>query len=323
MIELRELSRLEFPALLAFSYGVDSTALFWLLVEKNIPFDLAFINYNTRKESQQEMNEATDLAAKFHKKIYIKELYMSLNESNFEMRAREVRHKFFAQICKENGYKSLLFAHQLNDLFEWFLMRFSKGSGLWNLIGMQPYEKKELFSIFRPLLFTPKDELIDYLDKNRLKYFIDSSNLDTKYQRNFIRQSFSDKFIKLYKDGVVDSFEFLNSDLSALLEKPLFEKGPFAILQNSQNSINLIDKLLKKQQVVMSQKQRIWAKKDGVISGKVAIGYKDELIFIAPFVKTAMPKEFREFCRFKKIPPLIRPYLCENRELLEAISHFL
>ena len=34
--------------LLAFSGGVDSTALFFLLLKENISFDIAIVNYNVR-----------------------------------------------------------------------------------------------------------------------------------------------------------------------------------------------------------------------------------------------------------------------------------
>jgi 7-cyano-7-deazaguanine synthase in queuosine biosynthesis len=35
----------------AFSGGGDSTALFFLLLEQNIPFDIAHVNYQTREQS--------------------------------------------------------------------------------------------------------------------------------------------------------------------------------------------------------------------------------------------------------------------------------
>ncbi|HHH19151.1 MAG TPA: tRNA lysidine(34) synthetase TilS, partial [Campylobacterales bacterium] len=40
--------------LLAFSGGVDSTALFFLLFENRIAFDIALVNYTMRPESDQE-----------------------------------------------------------------------------------------------------------------------------------------------------------------------------------------------------------------------------------------------------------------------------
>ena len=40
--------------LLAFSGGVDSTALFFLLLKAGVAFDMAIVNYNTRTSSKEE-----------------------------------------------------------------------------------------------------------------------------------------------------------------------------------------------------------------------------------------------------------------------------
>ena len=41
-------------SLLAFSYGVDSTALFYLLKSAGVEFDCAMVNYQTRPSSLDE-----------------------------------------------------------------------------------------------------------------------------------------------------------------------------------------------------------------------------------------------------------------------------
>lgn len=69
--------------LLAFSAGIDSSALFFLLLEKNIPFDIAIVNYNVREQSKDEVEYAKQLANKYNKKIYIKDVKLE-NISNFE-----------------------------------------------------------------------------------------------------------------------------------------------------------------------------------------------------------------------------------------------
>ena len=144
-------------SILAFSHGVDSTALFHLLANQNIDFDLAFVNYNTRKESILEENEAINLAKKFNKKIFVKKVNLNLEKSsNFEKIARDLRYEFFDEIFSKFDYRFLITAHNLNDLFEWFLMRISKGAGLCNALGMSICDKKEnlnresFYKIFKP-----------------------------------------------------------------------------------------------------------------------------------------------------------------------------
>ena len=68
--------------LLAFSAGVDSTALFLLLIQNNISFDIAIVNYNLRDESKDEVDYAKELALKYNKQCFIKEVI--LDNSNFE-----------------------------------------------------------------------------------------------------------------------------------------------------------------------------------------------------------------------------------------------
>ena len=48
--------------LLAFSGGVDSSALFFLLLNHKIDFDIAIVNYNTRDQSKDEIAYALNLA---------------------------------------------------------------------------------------------------------------------------------------------------------------------------------------------------------------------------------------------------------------------
>ena len=48
--------------LLAFSGGVDSTALFFLLLREKIPFDIAIVNYQTREQSSEEVAYAKEPA---------------------------------------------------------------------------------------------------------------------------------------------------------------------------------------------------------------------------------------------------------------------
>jgi len=50
--------------LLAFSGGVDSTALFFLLKSEEIPFDIAHVNYHTRAQSAEEAAYAQSLEQK-------------------------------------------------------------------------------------------------------------------------------------------------------------------------------------------------------------------------------------------------------------------
>ncbi len=299
--------------LLAFSGGVDSTALFFLLLKEKINFDIAIVNYNLRKEAEEEINYAKELAIKYNKKIYIKSIY--LNESNFEKRAREVRYNFFEEIIKRDNYDRLLTAHQLNDRLEWFLMQFTKGAGVVELLGFEKITKRDFYYLVRPLINHSKEDLQEFLEREKIKYFIDSSNFLDKYKRNYFRKNFSNRLIKEYKDGIKRSFNYLQKDKDDLLNiEILYNKKLFYILKSGKNdneNIRIIDKILKKLGIILSssQKEEILKSRDIVIGGKFAIVIEKEKIYISPFLKMVMSKEFKEICRVKKIPPKVRSYL--------------
>jgi len=300
--------------LLAFSAGVDSTALFFYLVEKEIPFDIAIVNYHTRKESHEEVEYAKTLAKKYNKKIYIKDCYL---EKFSEQKARVCRYKFFEEIIKKHNYSTLILAHQLNDRFEWFLMQFSKGAGVKELISMSEYEKRDFYTIWRPFYLTSRDEILEYLQKNNIKYFYDKSNDDLKYKRNFFRHRFSNEFIKLFNEGVKKSFLYLEEDKNLLLKENWqnIKKLYFFKKENPKIDIKKVDIISKKLGILLTKAQRDEIIKQNfscVIQGKLAIDSNNEQVFIAPYVKTKLDKDFKEKMRIKKIPPKVRGYILKE-----------
>jgi len=298
--------------LLAFSAGVDSTALFFLLQDFKIKFDIAIVNYNKRTQSKDEILYAKKLATLYNKKIFIKDVF--LDNSNFEKNARDVRYNFFEEIITIHNYQNLLTAHQLNDRLEWFFMQLSRGAGVVELLGFEEITQKKNYNLIRPLINISKDELLDYLTKNGIKYFVDESNFEPKYQRNIFRKNFANQFIKSYKKGVIKSFKYLKIDKDELLNiKILFQQNNFYILKmgkSDNENIRIIDKIIKKLGMLLSfaQKQEILKTKDCVVGGKISIVITDK-IFIAPYIKQTIPKKFKEIYRIYKIPNKIRPYI--------------
>ncbi len=195
--------------LLAFSAGVDSTALFFIMIELDIKFDIAIVDYGLREQSKEEILYAKELAYRYSKKIFTTTA-PKINK-NFEQEAREFRYNFFTDIINSCSYTNLITAHQLNDKLEWLLMKLSKGAGTTTLSGMQDIESKEQFNLVRPLLHNTKDELIEFLEQNSIKYFIDSSNFNDIYERNRVRP-ISDRLLKAGKDGFIRSFKILSQD---------------------------------------------------------------------------------------------------------------
>ncbi|MCT7577708.1 tRNA lysidine(34) synthetase TilS [Aliarcobacter butzleri] len=301
--------------LLAFSAGVDSSALFFLLLKQNIPFDIAIVNYNVRVQSKDEVNYAKELALKYNKQIYIKDIKLE-STSNFEKTARDIRYKFFEEIIDENSYETLITAHQLNDKLEWFLMQFTKGAGLVELIGFNEFEQKENYKVYKPLLKITKEELENFLKQENIKYFIDNSNFDEKYKRNYFRHNFSDKLLNDYTNGIKKSFKYLQDDINSLNIEitpiKIFDELEIYKNQNDNNlNIRIIDNSLKKRGFLLSSAQRkeIIKQKEITISHKINITLNEDFIWICPKIEINIDKKFKEFYRINKIPKNIRNYI--------------
>jgi tRNA(Ile)-lysidine synthase len=299
--------------LLAFSSGVDSSALFFLLIEHNIKFDIAIVNYGLREQSLKELEHAQKLA-KDHK-LFCHHIHAPKFESHFEQKAREFRYEFFESLIQIEGYDNLLTAHQLNDQLEWLLMRLSKGAGLTELLGLTPIAHRKNYTLIRPLLQYTKQELLDYLNAHQYPYFIDSSNGDPKYERNRFRKSFSDDLIEVYSEGIKRSFIYLQKDketLESTFETRYKEKELVIIqLYDMRSKAKAADLTLKQLGYLLSSAQRKEIEKESsvVIGGEWAVELQGELLYIAPYCTETLTKEFKEKCRRLKIPAKIRPYL--------------
>ena len=298
--------------LLAFSGGGDSTALFFLLKAANIPFDIAFVNYKTRPQSDEEEAYVRALAKEYHKHYYL--FTTSLSQSNFEHQARLKRYHFFETIIETYGYETLLCAHHLGDRLEWLLMQLCKGAGLVELLGMRESEERPSYRLIRPLLHLPKESLLNYLDAHSLRYFHDESNDDTSYTRNHIRHSFANPLLQEHFKGIARSFDYLEEDAKYFtlpkfhtIEKLCYFK------RNSDDGITIraIDYLLKRMGKLISAKEReeLLKAKSCVIAHTFAVELSVDWVFIAPYTHCVMEKKFKEECRKKGIPQKIRPYL--------------
>ncbi|RRS30410.1 MAG: tRNA(Ile)-lysidine synthetase [Epsilonproteobacteria bacterium (ex Lamellibrachia satsuma)] len=299
--------------LLAFSAGVDSSALFFLFIENNIKFDIAIVDYGERKESKKEVAHAKALAEKYN--LTCHSIKAPKFSSHFEKNAREFRYEFFETLIKEQDYDTLITAHQLNDQLEWFLMRLTKGAGVSELIGLEPVTHRENYTLLRPLLEYSKDELLAYLEENNHPYFVDKSNSDEKYERNLFRKQFSDPLIAKYKGGIKRSFDYLRKDKKSLEKdfKMIYSQKKLKIikLHTFSTKAKAADLALKQLGYLLSasQRQEIEKEQSLVIGGEWAVEIQDDLLYIAPYVTVDMPKKFKEECRIAKIPSKTRPYL--------------
>ncbi len=315
--------------LLAFSAGVDSTALFFLLQNSNISFDIAIVDYCIREQSKEEVLYAQTLAKKFNLTCHVfesKKIY-----KNFEASAREMRYNFFTQLIKEHKYSNLLTAHHLGDRFEWMLMQFCKGAGCVELAGLQELDERENYTLIRPLLHLDKSELLEYLKSNNLKYFEDSTNLDMTIKRNSFRHNHAYPLLKEHLKGIKKSFSYIDKDIKQLIKETSIHSiqalSYFKSSQEKITDIRILDRLLKENSYMLSAEERklLEITKTLVVGRRFLINQEHGFVFILPYQvhKSILPKEFKEKCRLLKIEPKLRSYLYENESVFLKIQFLL
>jgi len=325
MSELLHLNLLkEGKALLAFSGGVDSTALFHLLLDHNISFDIAHVNYHTRDTSDAEEQSAVALAQKYNLQYYTHSC--RLKGANFEYRAREERYRFFDYLMKKHGYTYLLTAHQLNDRLEWLMMQICRGSGLPEMLGIKSKDSREDIMILRPLLEWDRDSIETYLRERLIPHHIDESNADERYTRNFFRHRYSAPMMRDYRDAIRRSFRYLEEDNDSLID--VMEFITVEQLSYAANPPNLrsllygIDRFFKAQGYLLSQHDKEALKKGGdhIMGRHTIVSIERDYTFIAPYEhNVVMDKGFREECRALKIASKLRGYLYGSSEAMSVM----
>ena len=188
----------------AVSGGPDSLALAFLAKCFSIKYKVSvkyfIVDHKLRKESSSEAKIVVNIL----KKIGISCKILTWNgkkpSTNIQSVAREKRYLLLVEECKKNKIKNILLGHHLDDLFENFLIRILRGSGLKGLISLNKNTKYKdnNIKILRPLLDLEKKNLVN-LSKRIFNLFIkDPSNKDKNFKRIRIRNLLS----SLQKEGL-------------------------------------------------------------------------------------------------------------------------
>ena len=174
--------------LLAISAGVDSTVLLHLLMQSGYKPALAHCNFQLRgKDSVADEQFCRQLAKKykltFHCKRFDVQGYCESKGVNTQLAARQLRYAWFHELMEEGGYNFVLTAHHAGDVVETIFINLLRGTGINGLKGIPESNQK----VIRPLLPFTKEEIKRYAKTNNLKFRLDKSNNENKYERNFIR----------------------------------------------------------------------------------------------------------------------------------------
>ena len=177
----------------AVSGGSDSLALAYLSkcysISNNIKVKYYHVNHQLRKESSLEAKKLKLLLKKFYIDCKILNWRGKKPKSNIQSVARLNRYNLIHNECLKDGINFIFIAHHLDDLYENFIIRLLRGSGLKGLVSFNQtktsYNNK--LNILRPLIGFTKDDL-NFVNKRVFKFkFEDPSNKNINFKRIRIR----------------------------------------------------------------------------------------------------------------------------------------
>ena len=183
--------------LVAVSGGRDSMVLAEKVRLSGGPFAIAHCNFRLRgADSDADEILVREWAARHgiicHVKTFETEAYADRKGISIEMAARELRYRWFGELCREHGYEAVLTAHHADDNAETFFLNLLRGTGVKGLVGMQekgflPDPDYRDIPLLRPLLHTTRAEIDALAAEWGVPYRDDWTNAENTVKRNKLR----------------------------------------------------------------------------------------------------------------------------------------
>lgn len=151
-----------------------------------------------------------------------------------EEAARRARYDFFDRVAKEiseHGNVLIATAHNADDNLETVLFNMLRGAGTLGLAGIPPVRDGKYV---RPFISVSSCEIRQYLNEHGIGFRVDSTNADTDYTRNYIRQEIIPKL-----RHVSPNPENTVSRMSAILraDNDFIENEAESIVSNGEASV--------------------------------------------------------------------------------------
>tara|TARA_B100000989_G_scaffold261960_1_gene213224 strand:+ start:245 stop:1279 length:1035 start_codon:yes stop_codon:yes gene_type:complete len=194
--------------IVAVSGGSDSLSLTFLTkvysIRKSLNAYYFIVDHKLRKNSYLETKKVKNILKEYNISLNILEWKGKKPNSNIQSFARNKRYSLLINEAKRLNVKNILTGHHVDDLYENFFIRISRGSGLNGLVSFGEKTQNKNLNLIRPLINFEKKHLNYITSKVFKSYIEDPSNQDDKFKRVRIR-----KLIKNLKDEGLDMSKFL------------------------------------------------------------------------------------------------------------------
>lgn len=159
-------------------------------IGNKLEFSLAAVHINhclRGEESDRDMRFCEELCARLN--IPLEVCVINVREhqqkhESLEECARRERYNAYNKVLERYGeHARLATAHNAGDSAETMLINLMRGTGLKGLCGVPPVRGR----IIRPLIYSTREMVEDYLRKRSQNWVTDSTNLSDDYTRNKVR----------------------------------------------------------------------------------------------------------------------------------------
>lgn len=173
----------------AFSGGRDSHVLLHLLAslrQQHPQLDICAIHvhHGLQEQADKWVDHCTKVGEDLGVEVQVR--YVNVKkEGSLEAAAREARYQAFKEMIQPG--EGLLMAHHLDDQAETLLLQLFRGAGVAGLSAMPAVTAFANGWLARPLLDVPRKHIEKYAVTHHLDWIEDPSNLDTTFDRNYLR----------------------------------------------------------------------------------------------------------------------------------------
>ncbi|PCS21754.1 tRNA lysidine(34) synthetase TilS [Candidatus Enterovibrio escicola] len=253
---------------LAFSGGIDSRVLLDLLsnyrdTHSNHRYLVIHVDHGLSKESDQWMQQCEELVEDIGFPFKGVNVSVERYGNSIEEVARDARYKALLDNTEVNAL--IVTGQHADDQAETFLLALKRGSGPAGLSAMPLIRPLGHAELLRPLLSVTRKEIERYAYDERLSWIDDESNLDCRFDRNFIRHSWlpsaQTRWPGLTKS--INRSAVLCAEQEQLLEELLSEHYSKVMLESNVLSLSALNGCSKSIQVALVRR---WLKQTSNIS---------------------------------------------------------
>jgi len=179
--------------LLALSGGLDSCVLLHLLVNAKSSFDVEFsamhVNHGLSPNADAWASFCERQCQLLHVPLQMAHVQVEKNSNlGVEAAARGLRYEaLFNAVVANASPDFIVTAHHEDDQAETLILQLMRGAGVKGLASMASIDPVR--RLLRPLLGITRQQLHDYAKLHAIAWCDDESNVNTHYERNFVRHT--------------------------------------------------------------------------------------------------------------------------------------